>query len=397
MRDLVERLSISCREVAAIAPRTKPAKAYLNWARTFYERWRRTSVVRARPLMLTVDPNNICHLRCPLCPTGYRVLDRPKGHADVAMFRDLVDELGDYLFFVDFYNWGEPLISPRLPELVALADARGIVTNLSTNLSLRLDDARIEALLRSGLGSLTCSIDGATQETYATYRRRGKLPLVLDNLRRIVAMRDTLGLARPLVTWQFVVFRFNEHERASAEAMAREIGVDRLHFISPHLSQDRFPLRAEDSAAVAGWAPSDPAFNRLLASHPDQVARQRRHRRCDWHYVSAAINWDGSVAPCCSTFEVADDFGRLDYDAGRTYMAEINGERFRAVRDRFAGRITQPLDLVCEHCPTPLEMDYATRVNRRILRIVVTQALLRAGRLLGLRPGRRRLVVVANG
>lgn len=384
---LADRIQSRYREVTATAPRFKPLRAYLNWMVSNYERLTGASTLRARPLKLTVDPNNVCQLRCPLCPTGYRILDRAKGHADLGTFAKLMDEVGDYLFFMDIYNWGEPLISPQLPEIIALAHRRGIITHLSTNLSLKLTDERIESLVSSGLSTMNCSIDGATAQTYATYRRSGKFDLVLDNLRRIIAIRNRLGLARPLVVWQFVVFRFNEHERDLAIELGREIGVDRIQFISPHLAQDRFPLTAEDSAAVSQWTPADPEFNRFDPSHAEYNARQRKHhRRCDWHYVSAAVNWDGSVAPCCSVFEKKDDFGGLDYDAGRTYMSVINNERFTRVRDRFAGRIAEPVDLVCEHCPSPLEMTYADNINRRILVTTAMQLAAKIATVCGARP-----------
>lgn len=384
---LTGRIRRRYREVTAIAPRFKPLRAYSNWVLSNYERLTGASRIRARPLKLTIDPNNVCQLRCPLCPTGYQVLDRGKGHADLRVFEQLMDEIGDYLFFMDIYNWGEPLISPHLPEIISLADRKGITTHMSSNLSLRLTDERIERLLRSGLGTMNCSIDGATEETYSTYRRRGKFDLVLDNLRRIVEMRNRLGLSRPLIVWQFVVFRFNEHELELAAELGREIGVDRIQFIPPHLAQDRFPLTPEDSAAVNQWTPVNPAFNRFDPSHAEYKARHRkRHRRCDWHYVSAALNWDGTVAPCCSVFEKKDDFGVLDYQAGRTYMDVVNNERFTRVRDRFAGRIREPIDLVCENCPSPLEMTYADNINRRIVVTTAMQVAAKIASLLGAGP-----------
>ena len=77
------------------------------------------------------------------------------------------------------------------------------------------------------------SLDGASGETYETYRRRGKFDLVCDNLRRIVLEKQRLGQTYPLTTWQFLVFRFNEHEQEKARAMVAEMGVDRIEFRAP--------------------------------------------------------------------------------------------------------------------------------------------------------------------
>ena len=60
------------------------------------------------------------------------------------MFRRLMEQVGDYVFFVDFYNWGEPLLNPHLEDFIRIARDYKISSFVSTNLSLRLSDARIE-------------------------------------------------------------------------------------------------------------------------------------------------------------------------------------------------------------------------------------------------------------
>lgn len=387
IQSLGRRFATSYREISAISPPFKPWKAYANWARANYELWARSGKVRARPLKLTVDPTNICQLRCPLCPTGYQVQDRGRGRASLHVFEHLMEEIGDYLFFIDFYNWGEPLLSPQLADLVALAHDKGITTNVSSNLSLRLSDERIRSIVTSGLSSIVCSIDGTSQETYETYRRRGKFDLAFGNMRRIIEMRNSLGLRRPVVSWQFLVFRFNQHERERAVQLAREIGTDRLTFLAPYLDDDRFPLSPTDRTLISKWTSEDPAFNRYDATHSEYAGQGAKVRhRCDWHYVSTAINWDGSVAPCCTVFEKKDDFGYLNYDGGDTYMSIVNNAKFRSVRDQFAGRSTERNGLVCERCPTPSLMRYAPQLNRRIVMLLLTQIALSFRRSLGLAP-----------
>jgi len=228
---------------------------------------------------------------------------------------------------------------------------------------------------------MVCSIDGTDQESYETYRRRGDFDLAFNNMRRFIEIRNEMGLRRPFVDWQFLVFKFNEHQREKAIRMAKEIGVDRLSFEPPFLDEQRFPLSEEDSKAVASWTPTDPNFNRYAGSttNDDEPVPSR----CDWHYISTAINWDGSVAPCCTVFDKKDDFGKLDYEEGADYMANVNNEKFRGVRDLFAGRTSKPLGLICEKCPTPSIMGYGNYVNKRIAVMVAMQFVNVARRLVG--------------
>jgi MoaA/NifB/PqqE/SkfB family radical SAM enzyme len=367
MANVAARLRRRYREIAATGPRLKGWRAYANWALANASMALRTTRLAARPLKLTFDPITACQLRCPLCPTGLGIQDRGPGRASLHLFEHLMEEVGDYVFFLDFYNWGEPLLNRDLEAMLRLASRKRIVSNVSSNLSLPLDDDRLRSLLGSGLSELIVSIDGTSQETYGTYRRSGNFELAFGNLRRILALKREMGLSGPVVTWRFYVFRFNEHEMGRARELAAEIGVDRLVFGTPFLDEGRFPIPAADREAMRQWASTDPAFDRYRPGHSeylDPAAKGPVRKRCDWHYVSTAINPDGGVAPCCAVFEKGNDFGTLGGDG--TYMELVNNAAFTSVRARFAGRRAEPTGLVCERCPTPSIMDYGSIMNRHI-------------------------------
>jgi MoaA/NifB/PqqE/SkfB family radical SAM enzyme len=365
----IRRLRSRYQEYASVEPQLKKPRAYWNWVVANLSMKARTGRLRARPLKLTFDPTNICQLRCPLCPTGLRIQDRGSSYAALHLFEHLMEELGDYLFFVDFYNWGEPLLNRHLEEMLRAAAAKRIVTSVSTNLSLELSDERLESLLTSGVSELIVSIDGASQETYGQYRRAGNWELAFGNLRRIMALKRRRGLLRPSVIWRYYVFRFNEHEIDRARSMAQEIGVDRLVFGSPFLDASRFASEQGTPESIRSWASTLPEYNRYQPNHPeyeDPTAPLAKHARCDWHYMSSAVNPDGGVSPCCAVFGKGDDFGSLE--APRTsYMELVNNTQFRTIRDRFAGRRAESTGLVCERCPTPSLMDYGRIVNRQIM------------------------------
>jgi MoaA/NifB/PqqE/SkfB family radical SAM enzyme len=246
-----------------------------------------------------------------------------------------------------------------------MASRRRILTFLSSNLSIPMTDERVGRLVDSGLSQLIVSLDGATAETYGTYRRMGRFDLVIENMKRVLAARRERGVTYPRVNWQFLVFRFNEHEIGTVRRMAEDMGVDSVTFRAPFLDEGRVPLSEKDRAAVSSWAPTLVEFNRYDESSPAHTVLPPRPR-CGWHYMSSAINWDGTVAPCCSVFEKRDDFGKLS-GAGSDYMTVVNNDSYRAVRDSFAGRESKADGLVCLKCPTPFLMDYHSHLNRQIL------------------------------
>src|SRR5258707_7846362 len=96
--------------------------------------------VATYPYTLRVEPVNACNLKCPLCPTGVGQIDRPRSVMSEAIYQSLLDELGDYLFFVRMYIWGEPLLNKRLWRLVTKTLPQGICSGVFTKRSLPFAD-----------------------------------------------------------------------------------------------------------------------------------------------------------------------------------------------------------------------------------------------------------------
>jgi MoaA/NifB/PqqE/SkfB family radical SAM enzyme len=165
-----------------------------------------------------------------------------------------------------------------------------------------------------------------------------------------------------VITWQFLVFRFNEHEIDTAKAMAAEIGVDRIVFPPAPLELERYPLSGADKETMTGWVPANSLF---------RTPRVKPAAIYDWHYMSAAINWDGTVAPCCTVSKKQDDFGTIGERGEHSYMGVQNNSTYRAIRDRFAGRRSEPAGVVRENCPTPGIMNFHRHMNRQIVLFAV--------------------------
>jgi MoaA/NifB/PqqE/SkfB family radical SAM enzyme len=298
-----------------------------------WEEARGRTVLASRPIKLTIEATSACNLRCPACFTGAGEVGRPRGGMAPDLFRRLLDELGPYLFEVEFYNWGEPLLHKPIFGMIADTHARGIATTVSTNFSFPWDAARAERLVASGLSVLGVSIDGARQERYERYRVGGDLALVLRNCRLVAEAKRKLGSPLRLI-WEFHAFPHNVDDVPAARALADEIGME---FIP-------------SKGWVVGeeWDPASPYRFLWLPSSP---------RRCWFLWRQAVVNNDGGVAPCCGTFYREDDMGRLAVRAddlgSQSFRAIWNGERFRRARGfyrRYEAR-GDDATLICFDCP----------------------------------------------
>jgi hypothetical protein len=88
----------------------------------------------------------------------------------------------------------------------------------------------VRRLVRSGIDEVTFSIDGASQESYVKYRKRGDFEKALRNLRFAVEEKRALGRDIPFLNWRYILFTHNDSdaEMERARGLASEIGVDRL-------------------------------------------------------------------------------------------------------------------------------------------------------------------------
>ena len=95
---------------------------------------------------------------------------------------------------------------------------------------LAFSEGQARRLAHSGIDEVTFSIDGAIEESYEKYRRRGRLDVALRNLRAMVDEKRGSGLDVPFLNWRYILFTWNDSdaEMNRARALAAEIGVDRL-------------------------------------------------------------------------------------------------------------------------------------------------------------------------
>jgi MoaA/NifB/PqqE/SkfB family radical SAM enzyme len=178
----------------------------------------------------TAACNISCFQACCAPETGI-TRTRQAGMLDWTLFTRAIDEAGPTLVRVDFFNYGEAFLHKRALEMCEYIKTRfpHIYLYTSTN-GLALNDDKARRLVHSGIDEVTFSIDGASPETYARYRQRGKFDVAIANLRAMADEKARSGRDLPQLNWRYILFTWNDsdEEMSRARQMAAEIGVDRL-------------------------------------------------------------------------------------------------------------------------------------------------------------------------
>ncbi|MCC6681222.1 MAG: SPASM domain-containing protein [Phycisphaeraceae bacterium] len=336
----------------------------------------KTERVLGRPYKMKIESTNICNTHCQLCPTGIGLQGRPKGKMSYENFTALIDRFQGHLVALDLSMWGDPLIVPDIYRMIRYAHQRGIWTYISSNLHAFKPDAvredgktQAELLVESGLDLMTCSLHGATQQTYEMYQPGKRFDEAVEKIRRIIDTRDRLGSSSPQLQLNFVVMKQNEHEIEAFRKLAASLGCKPIfsmpsanvrfaakdkNLISLGLADDVVEQKQKDM--LNRWLPSDPNYR--LSSYDQMLEGTYRSARyngykehfCDWLWRQIVINWDGNVSTCCGSFEPGEDMGNVfQQSLGRIW----NGKKYRMARRSFRRTLTdeQAENNGCATCP----------------------------------------------
>ncbi len=123
---------------------------------------------------------------------------------------------------------GEPFLTPKLPQFVAMAERSGAELSLNTNGTLMKDTELLRRVMRQS-AVIRFSVDGATRETYSSIRVGADFEEVLRNIRLAVRIRDELPRSvRPRLVMCSVLMKRNVHEASALVRLAHELRLDRL-------------------------------------------------------------------------------------------------------------------------------------------------------------------------
>ena len=293
-------------------------------------------IVTHAPFFLSIEPVNVCNLRCPQCPTGMGIHPRSKRYFDLDLFGRLLQEVGDRLLCVQFYFQGEPLLCPSLCAMIAQAKEAGIYTIVSTNAQL-LTQTMAYDLVISGLDKLIVSMDGLSQESYSAYRVGGDVEKVKQALHHVSQCKKKLCSSSPCVELQWLVLSSNEQEMPLIRKQYKQLGADKLVFKTAQF----YSIPQGDPLM-----PRSSAYNRYrrLVDGTWQL-KSRLRCRCWRLWSGAVIDTEGNVRSCCFDKEGKYILGNLHQDS---FMHIWHGELAQQFRERLLHH--RPHIDICRNC-----------------------------------------------
>jgi sulfatase maturation enzyme AslB (radical SAM superfamily) len=97
-----------------------PLKKKLNLIKAGVDNFFPRSVVLSQPSAVQIEPTDVCNLLCTGCWTNNESHQGRSRYLSVEGFKKVLDELGDNLFIIWLWCWGEPFVNKDIYEMIRL-------------------------------------------------------------------------------------------------------------------------------------------------------------------------------------------------------------------------------------------------------------------------------------
>jgi radical SAM protein with 4Fe4S-binding SPASM domain len=295
-----------------------------------------TPVHAGKPSFISIEPANVCNLRCPECITGTGGFTRAQGMMSPHVFERALAAIPKETFYLNLYFQGEPYLNPSFFDFVLGAKKRKMYIAVSTNGHF-LNDENIRSTVHSGIDRLIVSLDGTDAETYADYRRGGDFNKVVEGIKKLSAYRNSEKSRTPFIVLQFLVSEKNQHQLAQIRQLAKELGADKLELKT---------MQVLNTEAPVVTVPSDERYSRYRKNTEGVlIAKNNLPNRCFRMWSAPVICQNGDVVPCCYDKDAAHAMGTIMENS----LSDLwNNPSYQAFRKRiFSNRKSMEM---CRNC-----------------------------------------------
>ena len=266
------------------------------------------------PLFLHVELNQVCNLRCPMCPIGI-----PEVKAKYLTNKRMTWELYSKIILegeehgcpsMSPQGIDEPLLTANLEDYIRFAADHGFIDIMMNTNATLLTQEWYKRLLDSGLTRLRFSLDAATKETFEKIRLGAKYEVVMRNIDHFLELRAKGGYQLPLVGVNLCRTKLNEHEvdkfLEKWEGIADFVVLQ--EFVPPETERD---------------------YSEFYPTQSKLRDEMLLGFNCVQPWQRVVIRNTGEVCPCCAFFSIELAVGNV---REHTIYELWNGEAMRNLR-----------------------------------------------------------------
>ncbi|MEM4948156.1 MAG: radical SAM protein [Candidatus Jordarchaeales archaeon] len=306
----------------------------------------------APPMEVDLKPTLRCNLRCKMCfQRKLSEEDRRRALAEelpTSRYLELLRELSSFgVRRIHVVGGGEPLLREDILEIMGTVKRLGMEGVLTTNGTL-LNESVARALIDMGWDVAMFSVDAPTPEVYKEIRGSARMfERVSSAMKELTRVKRLKRAAKPILHIHCVVTKLNYYLLEDMVDFAHNMGAQVLTF-DKYYPEDPALVLDENEVRVMVECLKRAAVKAesygLLVNAKEFLSLYRRPLKgvtCYRPWLSADINHNGDVVPCCYSDVVMGNV------KNRSFREVWDGEKYNRLRRVFRrGRLPE----FCKEC-----------------------------------------------
>ena len=262
-----------------------------------------------------IEITNICNLNCSFCSKDNRI----KESISLTNMEKLLKKINDYTDYVYLHVKGEPLLHPKLKEILDLCEKYHKKVNITTNATLL--KAKETILSHPAIRQINLSVHSENQEK--------------NYLEEIFEVTEKLKEKN--IVYRFWTMNDNNLNKKSTELVEKIINHYKL---SPEIVEK---LKTDNNIKINSHTYVNKANQFVWPNINNDYYNDKGY--CYALKDQLAILVDGTVVPCCLDSDGIINLGNI---YSNTLEDIINSSRYQKMRSGFRNRkVTEEL---CKHC-----------------------------------------------
>jgi radical SAM protein with 4Fe4S-binding SPASM domain len=275
-----------------------------------------------------IEITSVCNLACSFCPPT----ERAKGLIKVEQFNKILDEIRPHTKYIYLHVKGEPLLHPRIDQLLDAAHEKGFKVNITTNGTL-IKKNREKILGKPALRQINFSLHSFDGHEGSENREK-YLGDILDFVRESREYKTIISYRLWNLQQDHVSDVAARRNRETLEILENEYNLDY-----------RIEEKVEPGKGVKIgsniYLNQDHEFRWPSLLEPEDEGKGFCHALRS----QAAILVDGTVVPCCLDGEGVINLGNVHE---KSFSEIVDGERANNIIDGFSRR--EAVEELCRKC-----------------------------------------------
>ncbi|AKL95725.1 tungsten-containing aldehyde ferredoxin oxidoreductase cofactor-modifying protein Cmo [Clostridium aceticum] len=254
-------------------------------------------------------------------------------HMEWETFENILENLKELpnLESVHFGGFGEPMMHPRIFDMLRAVKQLGLKVEMITNGSY-LQKENIQQLIDLELDILFTSLDSPEEEDYNEIRQGADFQSVYHNIKNLQAMKEEKKTRKPQLGIEFVAMKKNYDQLPKLIRMAYNLGASQIivsNLLPYHESmKDEIVYDMDDTVRMFE---KDAQFATTKAQMSNM--KLRTERICKFvKDKSLCINYQGNVSPCYALMHTYNCYiyGRKK-DMYAFYLGNVNEKKLQDI------------------------------------------------------------------